>query len=150
MGEPDDNGGEQMMARADLSSMLGKLESVEAAPAAPPATASRPSAQPAARKSARKREQKPVTPAPRSIQPKEIPLFSSLERKEARLREDQYTSLTAHARRLNRAKGTGGERITENTLIRVAIDLLLSQVDRLEGATEKELTDSVTNRVKAH
>jgi hypothetical protein len=147
MGEPDDTSGEQMMARADLSSMLGKLESAEATPAAPPKAATRPIAQPAAPKPARKREQKSVKSAPRSTQPKESPLFSSLERKEARLREDQYTSLTAHARRLNRAKGTGGERITENTLIRVAIDLLLSQVDKLEGATERELTDSVTNRV---
>ncbi len=137
------------MARADLSSMLGKLESAEAAPAAPTTTASRPSAPPTGGRSARKREQKPVKSAPRSTQSKEGPLFSSLERKETRLREDQYTSLTAHARRLNKAKGAGGERITENTLIRVAIDLLLSQVDRLEGATERELTDSVTNRVQA-
>jgi hypothetical protein len=136
-----------MMARADLSSMLGKLESAEAAPPATPLTERRPSAPPAPPKPARKREKKTVASEPRSIQNKERPLFSSLERKEARLREDQYTSLTAHARRLNKAKGTGGERITENTLIRVAIDLLLSQVDRLEGATEQELTDSVTNRV---
>lgn len=149
MGEPDDTSGEQMMARADLSSMLGKLESAEAAPAAPTRTASRPSAKTAAAKPPPKRERKAVKSLPRSTQPKESPLFSSLERKEARLREDQYTSLTAHARRLNRAKGTGGERITENTLIRVAIDLLLSQVENLEGATERELTDSVTNRVQA-
>lgn len=135
------------MARADLSSMLGKLESAEAAPPAAPLTERHPTAPPAAPKPARKREKKTVASAPRNIQTKERPLFSSLERKEARLREDQYTSLTAHARRLNKAKGTGGERITENTLIRVAIDLLLSQVDRLEGATEQELTDSVTNRV---
>ena len=135
------------MARADLSSMLGKLESAEAAPPPAPLTDRHPTAPPAAPKPARKREKKTVASAPRSIQTKERPLFSSLERKEARLREDQYTSLTAHARRLNKAKGTGGERITENTLIRVAIDLLLSQVDRLEGATEQELTDSVTNRV---
>jgi len=135
------------MARADLSSMLGKLESAETAPPATPLTERNPTAPPAAPKPARKREKKTVASASRSIQTKERPLFSSLERKEARLREDQYTSLTAHARRLNKAKGTGGERITENTLIRVAIDLLLSQVDRLEGATEQELTDSVTNRV---
>jgi hypothetical protein len=71
-------------------------------------------------------------------------MYSRLDRKETRLRSDQYERLTEHSRRLNRAKGSGGERITENTLIRVAIDLLLERADDLEGHTETELRNSVT------
>src|SRR3546814_6262536 len=39
------------------------------------------------------------------------------------------------------------ERITENTLIRVAIDLLLAHQDQLQGATEEELRESVTSEL---
>ena len=45
-----------------------------------------------------------------------------LVRKEARLTAEQFQPLTELARRLNRRKPKGvGERITENTLIRVAV-----------------------------
>jgi len=59
------------------------------------------------------------------------------------LRADQYARLTQEARRLNRAKGTGGERITENTLIRVSIDLLFERAESPVGTTESELWKSV-------
>lgn len=39
---------------------------------------------------------------------------------------------------------TRTERLTENTLIRVAIDLLLAHAAELHGSTEDELRDSVT------
>ncbi|NEP00557.1 MAG: hypothetical protein F6K58_18165 [Symploca sp. SIO2E9] len=64
-------------------------------------------------------------------------------RKETRLREDQLEQLTAVTRKLNRRK-RGGERITENTLIRVAVDLLLSQSEQLSGATEAQLRESLS------
>ena len=70
-------------------------------------------------------------------------LFSDLQRKETRLRVEQQDDLTEQARRLNRAKGTGGRRITDNTLIRVAVDMLLSRADKLEGRDEHELRRSV-------
>ena len=55
-------------------------------------------------------------------------------------------ALTDLARRLNRRKPKGaGERITENTLIRVAVELLLAQADRLDGTTEDELLASLTS-----
>ena len=57
-------------------------------------------------------------------------------RKECRLRPDQLDALTALARRLNRARKGRGERITENTLIRFALDRLLS--DPEAEATLKE------------
>jgi hypothetical protein len=69
--------------------------------------------------------------------------YLALERKETRLREGQIGELTAHARRLNKAKTAPAPRITENTLIRVAIDLLLSRVDGLQGNTEEDLRRSL-------
>ena len=70
--------------------------------------------------------------------------FDELERKETRLRADQLEALTQLTRRLNRARNRRGERITENTLIRVAVDLLMSQEPQLTGATETELRKSVS------
>lgn len=69
--------------------------------------------------------------------------YLALERKETRLREGQIGELTAHARRLNKAKTAQAPRITENTLIRVAIDMLLSRVDDLQGNTEEDLRRSL-------
>ena len=46
-------------------------------------------------------------------------------------------------RQLNRPRHGAGERITDNTLIRVAIDLLLQQRDHLAGVTEADLSASV-------
>jgi hypothetical protein len=72
------------------------------------------------------------------------PKFLGLERKEARIRIDQYEELTQMSRKLNRARHGQGERITENTLIRVALDLLLERHrHELSGADEEELRKSV-------
>jgi len=73
------------------------------------------------------------------------PRFAEFERKEARLRQDQLDALDALARRIKRARKPGaGERITDNTLIRVAVDLLLARQDELTGSTEDELRTSVS------
>lgn len=72
------------------------------------------------------------------------PMYERLERKDLRLRDDQFAELTALARQLMRARTVKVERITENTLIRVAIDLLLADSQRLRGSTESELRKSVT------
>lgn len=122
------------MARADLSAMLGKLEETPTAP--PTAIKPAPPVTPSA----------PTTPEPASSPAKEQPTqagYKAFERKETRLRGDQYSDLTEQARRLNRVKRTGTPRITENTLIRVAIDLLLQQRETLRGDTEDELRKSV-------
>jgi hypothetical protein len=71
------------------------------------------------------------------------PAYLEFERKETRLRPDQLSDLTEHARRLNRMKGTGGQRITENTLIRIAVDLLLADIDRADGSTEERIRRSL-------
>jgi hypothetical protein len=73
-----------------------------------------------------------------------VPLYRRLARKEARLREDQYVALSRLVRILARRRtDRSGPRLTENTLIRIAIDLLLSRADRLIGNTEPELRESV-------
>lgn len=69
--------------------------------------------------------------------------FLRLERKETRVREDQYSALSSLARTLMRDRAARRERITENTLIRVAIDLLLAHRDQLRGSDEDELRRSV-------
>lgn len=72
--------------------------------------------------------------------------FEDFVRKEARFRPDQLAALTEHARALNRAKGPAGNRITENTLIRVAVDLLLAEPAGLHGRSEAELLNSLASR----
>ena len=80
-----------------------------------------------------------ATPAPGLPSPR-VPKYLALERKEARLRGDQVDSLASLARRVNRRKPSrGGERITENTLIRVAVDWLLGQEEYVGGSTEEEI-----------
>ena len=75
------------------------------------------------------------------------PMFARLARKDARIRDDQVTALAALAEAVMRRRRFKAERITENTLIRVAIDLLLAHADRLRGSTEDELRNSVTSAV---
>lgn len=76
------------------------------------------------------------------------PMYARLERKEVRLRADQLEALTALTRSLMRSRRIKGERITENTLIRVAIDLLLAHQDALRGGTEQQLRASVGSRLR--
>lgn len=138
------------MPRADLTAMLNRLDDD------PQPT---PKAEPSAPKTQQPGKTQTKAPAPSkraamtaaATQPAsasepatEAPLYLRLERKETRLRVDQYEALTIHARRLNRAKGPGGERITENTLIRVAIDLLLANAENLSGSDEDALRNSVS------
>jgi hypothetical protein len=126
--------GEQMTKKRNLSDLVReetqrspeepiKLEVVNSSPAI---------TEPALEITQPKLELEPET------EPSNIPKYLQLVRKETRLREDQLEQLTALARKLNRRR-KGGERITENTLIRVAIDLLLSKEAELAGTTEAEL-----------
>lgn len=91
-----------------------------------------------------------VDPEPaESVSPEvpEAPLYMRLTRKEVRFRDDQLEALDRVARRLVRARrGAGGERITENTLVRVAVDLLLERAEVLTGGTEAELLKSLRRK----
>jgi hypothetical protein len=77
--------------------------------------------------------------------PETTPRYLQLERKEARLRADQIDDLNILTRHLNRQKRgkPSEERLTDNTLIRVAVDLLLQQKNKLQGTTEDELRSSL-------
>lgn len=81
--------------------------------------------------------------APKPPTPGQWVRYDQLERKETRLRTDQYGRLSELSRSLNRRRAGKGERITENTLIRVAVDLLLSHETDLTGSSETELRESV-------
>ncbi|HEX2807751.1 MAG TPA: hypothetical protein VHN80_16440 [Kineosporiaceae bacterium] len=72
------------------------------------------------------------------------PRYLQFERKELRIRVDQADELARLTRRINRARRGAGERITDNTLIRIAVDLLLEQSGRLAGTTEDELRKSLS------
>jgi hypothetical protein len=63
------------------------------------------------------------------------------------LRDDQYDGLAALARELMRARRKKAERITENTVIRVAIDLVLAHPELLVGDTEAELRQYAINQL---
>jgi hypothetical protein len=79
-----------------------------------------------------------ATPAP------QVPKYLALQRKEARFRGDQVDALASLARRMNRGKAErGGERITENTLIRVAVDWLLSREELIGASSEEEIRRSL-------
>jgi hypothetical protein len=62
--------------------------------------------------------------------------------KTARIRADQWTNLDELARQLHDARSVKAERITSNTLIRVAIDGLLEHGNHLHGDTEEQLLTS--------
>jgi hypothetical protein len=81
-----------------------------------------------------------TTPA---MSPATGPRYLALTRKEARFTDDQLESLSVLTRQLNKARQGRGERITDNTLIRVAVDLLLERAGELAGHDEGELRKSV-------
>lgn len=141
------------MPKVSLTSLLDNAGGQPApapapTPAPEPAPASAPKPSPAAerpqpsttRKASPRRAQ--AEPA-RGSEPSGGPKYLQLERKETRIRADQWEGLTAAARRLNKQRNRAGERITENTLIRVAADLLLSRADELSGVTEDDLRKSL-------
>jgi hypothetical protein len=62
--------------------------------------------------------------------------------KQALIRPDQQTGLDHLARELHDARSVRGERITANTVLRVAIDGLMEHSDRLYGDNEVQLLAS--------
>jgi len=143
------------MARQNIAALLGNTPKVEEpeAPSQPVEEAKAADSKPT-RPKASKPVAKPIateTSAPAKKEPSPIvgePFYLTFERKETRLRPDQYADLIVHARRLNKAKGTGGERITENTLIRIAIDLLMPHLGQAAGHDEAEIRNSVSSELR--
>lgn len=69
--------------------------------------------------------------------------YTELIRKELRLHPGQSADLTILTVTLHNAKRGRGERITDNTIMRIALDLLLERKHELKGTTEDELRASV-------
>lgn len=114
------------MARANLAGIIGKQ--VETVPVPDTKAAPKPSAQSVA--------------ASASASP-DVPKWLTFEPKPTRQRRDQLDWIEAKRKELNSLRGRAGERLTDNTLIRVAIDLLIVNGERLQGTTEAELRASV-------
>lgn len=125
------------MPRANLSDLLDSAKPLLGSPEIP--------SEPPRRQDPERGE--PIASPTRAPRPRRTrtagPAYLEFERKETRLRVDQLRELTEHARRLNRAKGAGGPRITENTLIRIAVDLLLADIDRADGSSEERIRRSL-------
>ncbi|MCG9890851.1 MAG: hypothetical protein MH252_07235 [Thermosynechococcaceae cyanobacterium MS004] len=76
-----------------------------------------------------------------------VPKYLSLERKEVRLPSEHIDELTRLVRRLNRQKTGRDERITENTLIRIAVSLLVDFGESITGNNERELLESLRGSI---
>jgi hypothetical protein len=143
------------MPRQSITDLLS--ETGQAAPAEPPVLPLHPAGAspvivPSGPRPGTRRPSRPSRPSREGrtsgsagVTESQTPKWKRLERKELRLRADQLDELARLRRSLNRQRGGEGERITENTLIRVAVDLLLAQADSVRGTTEDELRESVTS-----
>jgi hypothetical protein len=80
----------------------------------------------------------------------DLPRFQQQIRVEARLWPEQVPRLTELRRAVSRARVAKSERITDNTLLRIAVDLLLAHADRLTGDTEDQLRASVLPDTGTH
>lgn len=75
---------------------------------------------------------------------KAVPRYTAFLPKTARLRADQITALGELTLQLQAARQRKDERITDNTLLRLAVDLLLEKHrNELEGSSEAELRSSL-------
>jgi hypothetical protein len=80
-----------------------------------------------------------MTKNPGTGEPRNEPRYAQYVRKEARVRDDQAAALLVLRKKVAAQRTTRVEPITDNVLIRLAIDLLLAHRDRLHGDTEDEL-----------
>lgn len=83
-----------------------------------------------------------------SPEPADRPRYLRMVRKEARVRHDQADALARLRRRISADRVDRSEPLTDNTLIRVALDVLLLHADALSGDTEEQLRDSLTARLR--
>jgi pyruvate/2-oxoglutarate dehydrogenase complex dihydrolipoamide acyltransferase (E2) component len=127
-----------MMARADLGHLLGNIGEAQRAPADAESAAS------AVRSTDTAKATEKDTASPRGNSPRvKGPRYLRFVRKDTRLREDQLAALTVASRQLNRQRNHAGERITENSLIRIAVDLLLEKIKIAAGSDEQSILDSL-------
>lgn len=142
------------MAKARMTDLSDLLETRKATPApskpapapagekAAPKPAKRPAA-PKAAPAAQKQNTEAPLPAAAPSAPGGLPRYKTLVRKESRLTVAQADRLSGVVRGLNLARQGQGERITDNTLIRVGLELLFTRLDDLHGTTEADLLRSL-------
>lgn len=119
----------------DLGDLLGKSQSQT-----PPALTAKPAPAKAQRTPA---AQSPATKRLTESRPVGVPRYLTLVRKELRITEDQADQISRTSRSLNMARQGEGERITDNTLVRLGISLLIDRLEELHGTTEAELHESL-------
>jgi len=73
----------------------------------------------------------------------QTPKWLTFERKETRIRADQIEFLESVRIRLNSQRGRSGERLTDNTFVRIAIDLLMERESELRGVTESQIRSNL-------
>lgn len=142
------------MAKARMTDLRDLLETRKATPAAPkpvpaqsgeeavPKSAKRPSAPKTASAAQKQKTEAPPAATVPSV-PIGLPRYKTLVRKESRLTAAQADRLSGLVRGLNLARQGQGERITDNTLIRVSLELLFTRLDDLHGSTETDLLRSL-------
>jgi hypothetical protein len=130
------------MARKNLGIMLGDDIAV-AGPAAPPVEKAAPTAPPAAAPTTAPVSAPTAPPAAEPQDVRSVPRWLTYERKETRIRPDQLEWVEAQRKELNQRRQGAGERLTDNTLIRVALDLLMKHQGELQGVTEEQLRQSL-------
>lgn len=69
----------------------------------------------------------------------DAPRYQTFVRGESRLRADQVTALATLRRKVAAARTDKTERITDNTMLRLAVDLLLHNAGQIKGDTEEEM-----------
>lgn len=132
------------MARASLGNLLSVAS--DQGTAKPPNPSSEPQSpgevvNPAAKATQPAMPRKPTRQAAKPAQGAYH--WTEYERLEARLRDEQVAKLDVLTRRLNKRRLGAGERITKNSLLRVAVDLLLECEGDLVGTTEAEILASL-------
>lgn len=88
------------------------------------------------------------SPGARQSSAEERPRYLRMVRKEARIRHDQADALARLRRRIAADRVDRSEPLTDNTLVRVALDVLLLHADSLTGDTEEQLLASLTARLR--
>jgi hypothetical protein len=116
---------------------------IDVAPTSTDAASSASKLDPVVARSSRKSGLSKPSRAPVRSKTAELPPYLTFERKETRLRPDQVTNLNVKARELNKKKDPSADRITDNTLIRVAVDLILARANELRGGDETQLRRSL-------
>lgn len=136
-------GNEDTIKVGDPAATRVEADPVEPSPTSAPVTRLEQQTAKPATERRQKSTSRPRPLAPQKSADSSVPPYLRFERKEARLRTDQLTDLTLRARQLNKTKDADADRITDNTLIRIAVDLLLTRSDELAGGDEAALRKSL-------